>query len=260
MAVAEPVLIGTVALDPNRWGLVTGVREATIAASQWLDALEGAGFDGVELWEPHLRDADQVEADALLHHRLRTVILNGYASFLDAAELTGVALLVERSGAGAVKANTGGDTARLGAEADAAARWLVDLPAGTRLLLECHDGTAIADDHAAAARFLTRAGPPERVQAIVHTHEGADRVRARFDAYGERITHVHVNHLQDGTAPPLGDVEDLADRIALLRNLGFNGSWTIEFVHGVLTDNDRPDVLVEQAIADLAVLRSALAG
>jgi sugar phosphate isomerase/epimerase len=259
MAVAEPILIGTVALDPNRWGLVTGTREATIAASRWLDELECAGFDGIELWEPHLRDADEVEADALLHHRLRTVILNGYASFLDVADLSAVAVLVERTGAGAVKANTGADPARLGTEADAAARWLDDLPASTRLLLECHDGTAIADDHATAARFLTRAGPPDRVQAIVHTHEEADRVRARFDAYGDRITHVHVNHLTGGTAPRLSDVDDLEDRIALLRTLGFTGSWTIEFVHGVLTANDRPDVLVEQAIADLAVLRSALA-
>jgi sugar phosphate isomerase/epimerase len=259
MAVAEPVLIGTVALDPNRWGLVTGAREATIAASRWLDALDVAGFDGIELWEPHLRDADEAEADALLAHRLRTVILNGYASFEDAAGLTEVASLVERTGAVAVKANTGADPVRLGAEADAAARWLDDLPAGTRLLLECHEGTAIADDHAAAARFLARAGPPDRVQAIVHTHEGADRVRARFDAYGERIAHVHVNQLTDGTAPPLADVDDLGERIALLRTLGFNGSWTIEFVHGVLTDHDRPDRLVEQAIADLAVLRSALA-
>ena len=259
MAVVEPVLIGTVALDPNRWGLVTGAREATIEASRWLDALDGAGFDGVELWEPHLRDADEVEADALLQHHLRTVILNGYASFLDTAELTAVATLVDRTGVGAVKANTGDDPAWLGAEADAAAHWLDELPAGTRLLLECHEGTAIADDHAAAARFLARAGPPERVQSIVHTHEAGDRVRARFDAYGDRITHVHVNQLTDGTAPPLADVDDFNDRIALLRSLGFTGSWTIEFVHGVLTDHDRPECLVEQAIADLAVLRSALA-
>ncbi len=257
---AEPILIGTVALDPNRWGLVTGAREATIAASQWLDALGEAGFDGIELWEPHLRDADEAEAGALLGHRLRTVILNGYASFLDAADLRATASLVERAGAGAVKANTGADGSRLGAEAEAAAGWLDDLPAGTRLLFECHDDTAIADDHAAAARFLTQVGPSERVQAIVHTHEGADRVRARFDAYGDRITHVHVNHLNDGTAPPLGDVDDLEDRIALLRSLGFNGSWTIEFVHGVLTASDRPDALVDQAIVDLAVLRSALVG
>jgi sugar phosphate isomerase/epimerase len=97
-------------------------------------------------------------------------------------------------------------------------------------------------------------------QAIVHSHEPPDRVRARFDAYGDRITHVHVNHLDAGAAPRLADVDVLADRVATLRALGFRGSWTIELVHGLLTDRDRPEVLVAQAAEDLGVLRAVLGG
>jgi sugar phosphate isomerase/epimerase len=253
------VLLGTVALDPNRWGTVTGIREATVPLSPWLDAVAAAGFGGLELWEPHLRDADGPESEAVLAHPLPVVVLNGYASFLDARHLTALAGLVARTGASAVKANTGHDPADLRAEAAAAARWLDELPSGVRLLLECHEGTAVADDHEATARFLAAVGPPNRVQAVVHTHEDPDRVAARFDAYGDRITHVHVNHLDHGTAPPLAAVHDLADRTALLRRLGFRGTWTIEFVHGLLTERDRPEVLVEQAAADLPVLRAALA-
>jgi sugar phosphate isomerase/epimerase len=255
----DVVLLGTVALDPNRWGTVTGRHEATIAISPWLEVIAAAGFDGIELWEPHVRDADAAERRAVKDGPLPTVVLNGYAGFEDADHLRALAQLVACTGASAVKANTGRDPAGLAAEADAAARWLDVLPGRVRLLLECHDGTSIADDHAAAAHFLAAVGPPERVQAIVHTHEDPDFVRARFDAYGDRITHVHVNHLEAGTAPPLADVDDLVERVALLRSLGFAGSWTIEFVHGLLTDRDRPDVLVEQAIADLGVLRAVLA-
>jgi len=255
----DVVLLGTVALDPNRWGTVTGEREATIAISPWLETIAAAGFDGIELWEPHVRDADAEERGALKHGPLPTVVLNGYAAFEDVDHLRAVAELVACSGAGAVKANTGRDPARLAAEADSAAHWLGALPDCVRLLLECHHGTSIADDHATAARFLAAVGPPERVQAIVHTHEDPDFVRARFDAYGDRIMHVHVNHLEAGSVPPLAAVDDLVERVALLRSLGFAGSWTIEFVHGLLTGRDRPELLVEQAIVDLGVLRAVLA-
>ncbi|MET0903656.1 MAG: hypothetical protein ABWZ52_10490, partial [Acidimicrobiales bacterium] len=226
----DVVLLGTVALDPNRWGTVTGRREATILLSPWLEVIDRAGFDGLEVWEPHLSDAGPAERAALLSGPLPTTIVNGYAAFDDTAHLAVIADLVRASGAVGVKANTGGDPALLDREAAAAAAWLGALPDDVRLLLECHEGTAVADDHDAAARFLAAAGPAHRVQAIVHTHEVADRVRARFDAYGDRITHVHVNHLDAGGAPALADVADLADRIARLRSLGFAGSWTIEFV------------------------------
>ena len=255
----EPVLLGTVALDPNRWGTVTGRREASIPLSPWLISIATAGFDGLEVWEPHLRAAEP-EVDAVLTGPLPTVVLNGYAALEDAEHLQALTALIEESRAAAVKTNTGADASRLHQEAQTAAQWLDRLPSGVRLLLECHHGTAIADDHSAAARFLAEVGPADLVQAIVHTHEDSEHVRARFDAYGERITHAHVNHLDAGSAPPLVDVDDLADRVALLRSLGFRGSWTIEFVHGLLTARDRPEVLVEQAIADLAILRQVLAG
>ena len=99
------------------------------------------------------------------------------------------------------------------------------------------------------------------MQAIVHTHEDDDHLRARFDAYGERITHVHVNHLDGALAAPrLADVVDaLAAKVGLLAELGFAGSWTIEFVHGVGTTDDDPAFLVERAADDLVVLREVLA-
>ena len=113
----------------------------------------------------------------------------------------------------------------------------------------------------AGAAIFAAAGPADRLQAIVHTHEAPDLVRARFDAYGERITHVHVNFLDERAhAPALRDARArLEASVALLRSLGFAGTWTLEFVHGTLTDADRPEALLAQAATDLTVLHEVLA-
>ncbi len=59
--------------------------------------------------------------------------------------------------------------------------------------------------------------------------------------------------------PTLADQRaDLEAKVDLLGSLGFSGTWTIEFVNGVLSADDTPDHLVPQAVADLAVLRDVL--
>ena len=62
------------------------------------------------------------------------------------------------------------------------------------LLCECHEHISIAEDPIVAARLFDEIGS-DRLGAIVHTHEPAEHLRRRFDAYGERISHVHVNYL-----------------------------------------------------------------
>lgn len=260
---APPVLLGTVALEPNRWGTVDPSGRATTRLSRWLPAVADAGFDGLEVWERHLRDADEQEAAAVLAHRLPVAVLNSYADLddPDPAERRAVARWAARAGSRAVKFNVGADPSAAGVYAERVAAWLDDLPPSTRLLCECHAGTAVADDPALAARVLGAAGPPARVGAIVHTHQAPDALRARFAAYGERIAHVHVNMLDPATltAPRLRDVRTrLEDRVALLRDLGFRGSWTVEFVHGLMTTADHPEALVARAAEDLAVLRQVL--
>lgn len=212
------ILLGTVAIEPNRWGVVHPSRRPTVVLDDWLDAIAASGFDGIELWE------------------------------------------VARTPAGGVKVNVGADPAGEGAYTERLATFTTSLKPDVAVLCECHAGT-IAEDPVTAARILAAAGPADRMQAIVHTHEDDDHLRARFDAYGDRITHVHVNHL-DGAfaAPRLADVaETLAAKVDLLDRLGFTGSWTIEFVHGVGTIDDDPAFLVERAAADLLVLREVLA-
>src|SRR3954453_866342 len=70
------VLLGTVALEPNRWGQVDRARRATIDLAEWLPGIAAAGFDGVELWEDPL-------GDAVLASAVPVAVFNTYVSFDD---------------------------------------------------------------------------------------------------------------------------------------------------------------------------------
>lgn len=259
--VTSTVLLGTVAIEPSRWARGPD-RPAPIRLSAWLDAIESAGFDGVEVWERHLTDASPDEVDRVLGHSLGVGVFNSYVS-LDDADPIGRAKVsdwVRRTGATGVKFNVGADADDELAYAERIAAWLADLPSEVSLLCECHQRISIAEVPEVAGRIFEAAAPADRLGAIVHTHDGDDHIRACFDAYGDRIRHVHVNHLRfaEGlTAPALEEIADeFGTKVELLHSLGFAGTWTIEFVRGVSTPDDRPDVLVEQAAADLVVLRS----
>lgn len=256
------VLLGTVALEPNRWSTLDPSGSARADLFALSDAIAATGCDGVELWERHL-PADADEAAAMLASLPPVMVFNSYVGFDDddPVALDSLADRVIATGARGVKFNVGADPSLAGAYGDRVAELLARLPEHVVLLCECHHGISIAEDPAVAARLLAAAGPVDRVGAIVHTHESDDHIRARFDAYGDRIRHVHINYLDMSTltVPPLQErAEDLAAKVDLLRSFGFDGSWTLEFVEGVLTDRDEPDALVAQAGRDLQVLRAVL--
>jgi len=247
--------LGTIVLEPNRWFGVTQDRWATTLVSEWLDRIAAAGFDGVELWEAHFRDADETERQAILDHPLTVAVYNTYVSFdeEDDTDRLAAADLITLTGAPKVKWNTGAerDEASLDAYAGRLERWAAAMP-DVELVCECHDGSAM-DDPAAAARVLSVGS-----NALFHTHDDLDLIRAKFDAYGDRITHVHVNHLFTGS-PTLSKIRDeLVEKIALVRDLGFTGTWTLEFVNGTGGDHDQPESMFAQAVDDLAVLRDLL--
>jgi sugar phosphate isomerase/epimerase len=258
---AGTVLLGTVAIEPNRWSTVDSSGAPVADLFERAAAISSAGFDGLELWERHLPD-DADRAAVLIGALPPVRILNSYVSFDadDPAAFDAVATRVRRCGANAVKFNVGADPA---SEPDYVRRTaaLLDLMADDVMLLcECHEHISIAEDPIVAARLFDEIGS-DRLGAIVHTHEPAEHLRRRFDAYGERISHVHVNYLDMSSlsVPSLSQrVDDLGTKVDLLRSLGFDGSWTLEFVHGVLTERDQPVLLVEQASVDVALLRAVL--
>lgn len=253
------ILLGTVAIEPNRWGLAREGGDPVIALSDWTEPIGDAGFDGLELWEKHVTATTEAEADAVLDGPIPVTVLNTYAPLeADDAARRSAADWARRAGVGAMKFNTGTDPEQAELYGERIADWLELLPDATRLICECHWGT-VAEDPAVAGQILSAAGPPERVQALVHLGDQPDDLRAKFDAHGDRITHVHVNFLDGLEAPLLRDIRDTVEsRVGLLDSLGFDGTWTIEFTHGVGTDNDNPGETLESAIADLAVLRALM--
>ncbi len=249
------VLLGTVAIEPNRWGTIRADRSPSVDLAAWFERIAALPIEGIELWEGHLPSLERAAAADAPPVR----VLSSYVSFddPDPGARRAVAADARRCGAPAVKFNVGSDVGAEAAYADRLAAWVDDLGERVTAICECHAGT-IADDPSVAARILDVGGPPARLQALVHTHDDADLIAAEFEAFGERITHVHVNHLDPATLqhPPLGEVQDALGRtVDHLRTLGFHGSWTLEFVNGLLTDRDRPGALLDQAGDDLAVLR-----
>ncbi len=198
----------------------------------------------------------------MLGHDLPVVVFDSSASFdeTDPGARDAMAGWAERTGCRKVKYDIGADYDLQDAYAERIAAVVDQLPVGTALLCECRQGISLAENPVVAAEIFAAAGSPERVQAVVHTHDSSEHLRARFDRYGDRITHVHVNYLDftDG-APRLIDIQhELHAKVTLLRSLGFTGTWTLEIVAGVMTEADTPDRLMEQAASDLSVLHEVL--
>lgn len=257
--VPNAILLGTVALEPNRWGLLSRDRAPHLATGDWLAAAEAAGFDGIELWEHHATLAGEEEVSRLVCSPLPIAILNSYASFDEADDTArdAAAAWAARLGCRAVKFNIGNDVANLDSYIERLARFAEQLPQETRLICECHGGTA-AEDPAVARELLSAVGEPARLQALVHLGDENDTLDAMFSALGDRIRHVHVNFLRQG-APVLAEIADeVQQRVARIRAHGFLGSYTIEFVNGVGGEGDRPHEMVQAAIRDLGTLREVL--
>ncbi|MFM8304112.1 MAG: sugar phosphate isomerase/epimerase family protein [Actinomycetota bacterium] len=258
---SPPILLGTVAIEPNRWGMVRDGGAPVTVVSDWLPAIASAGFDGIELWERHATFVDAAEVQRLADDPVPVVVFNGYALWddPDPAARDETAEWVRRFGATGVKFNVGNDPASRDAYVERLARFDSRIDAGVRLLCECHAGTLAEDPAVAAAMFDAVAGV-DRLQAIVHlTRLPDDATRAFMGGLGDRVGHVHVQLPDDG---PDTDTEalaaDLRSGVDLLRSFGFDGSWTIEFAHGRMTDRDEPGYVLEWAARDLLALREAL--
>jgi hypothetical protein len=132
------------------------------------------------------------------------------------------------------------------------------LPAEFRFLCECHGGTTM-EDPARASEVFARLG--DGYEVIIHGFGGDDgktrdvfRLHV-FRLHGSRITHVHANLSSEG---PMAE-DRVRARVALLREAGFRGSFTIEFTEGVGADDERVEDLFANAVRDARLLRKCLA-
>ncbi|MBM4143200.1 MAG: hypothetical protein FJ225_06375 [Lentisphaerae bacterium] len=249
------VCLATVLLEPNRW---TPRKLPTFKVSEWAGPIRDAGFAALELWENHAALADETEQAALLRMPLPVAVFNSYCTFDDAGAdgRRRAAGFVGRFGAGAVKFNLGGDPERTEEYVRNLRAWADDLPAGCRLLCECHGGTVLETPGRAARALAPLTG---RVEIIVHAFAGERAsLRQWLERFGAAVTHVHVAGRQgEGPMIRLSDMADEARaRLAMLRAAGFAGTWTVEFTRGVALSPEDRHALLANAAADLAFLRA----
>jgi sugar phosphate isomerase/epimerase len=154
-----------------------------------------------------------------------------------------------------VKFNVGNVPARSNEYIRNLRAWADALPAGCRLLCECHGGTILETPRQAARVLAPLAG---RVEIIVHAFAGErDVLKEWLERFGPAVTHVHVaGRVGHGPMLRLADMADEArERLALLRAAGYSGTWTEEFTGGVAQSPEDKYALLANAADDLAFLR-----
>jgi sugar phosphate isomerase/epimerase len=244
------VLLGTILLEPNRWA---AGRVPTYRVSEWMDRIREAGFDGLELWENHAAMAPEAEIEALCRSSPPVRVFNSYATMHDAGQerRRRAAELVRRLKATGVKFNVGADPGRLSAELVNARSWAAEMP-DARLLCECHPGTSLENPETAAQ---TLTGWPE-IAVIVHAFSVPD-LELWFRHLGPRILHMHVQLTDEsGRRCRLRAQSNFArERLAMMHDLGFAGTFTVEFTEGVGTPPEDQEALFRAAADDLAFLK-----
>lgn len=251
---AERIFLGTVLLERNRWGKED--RNPSFLVSDWTRRIRDDGFDGLELWENHALLADEIERERLRTGPAPVVLLNSYAS-CETEDLAGrkrTAELADYFDAEGMKFNFGKFPERQDAYIENVRSWYGMFKPGYRMISENHRGTTTADAQIAARTYEQLGDLP--VEGIIHFNNDEAAYRERFSAYGDRLTHIHCAlSSEDG---PMAE-DEVRQRVALLREFGFSGTYTIEFTEGVRSDLSI-DGLYRNAVRDLAVLRRCLAG
>lgn len=227
------IYIGTILLEKNRWAKG---KQPSYSVREWLPRFEKDGFDGLELWENHVLLAPPEEAQALERSRVPVAVYNTYMGFDDRGEEARrkAAQMAARLKAQSVKYNVGADKAKTAEYVNNVRAWAEMLPKDCRLLCECHAGT-IMEKPGQAAEVFAELKDEARFQAIVHPFtESPESLRAWFRALGpKRITHAHVQYREKGTLKKLSaDAARNKEILAVLREAGFAGTYTLEFTEG----------------------------
>jgi hypothetical protein len=254
--VAGEIYIGTVMFERNRRKLLS----PSFKVSEWIERFRLDGFDGMELWENHALLFGPEEVNAIEQSGFPVAVYNSYTSFDDEGksmrERAATAAVQLR--AGGVKFNLGGDPAIAETYLRNLLHWSDRLPEDCRLLCECHGGTIMKNLETATEIY-------ERLdtgnfQIIIHPLSDPFTIRKWFDSFGGIITHAHIqSRNQEGKLVKLkNNRAKVEESLAILKNAGFKGSYTLEFTEG----SDRPDVSAEElyrhALDDLEFLKENL--
>ncbi len=208
-----------------------------------LHDLAAWGYDGVELWDPHVEVMDAAAIDqlaaALATHRLTVPMLSAYYNFTKSAQHATDSLAhghrvlarARRLGATAIRVFTGNHRsadadAEQWARAVACIQELCDDAAasGIALAAEVHDWN-LMDTVDGCERLIDRVARPNFGLIYHPTHFPADPI-APLHRLARHVRHVHATNL-DGTLET-GRLR-WADLVTALRGHGFTGYLSVEW-------------------------------
>jgi len=255
MEYTNKIYLGTVCLEVNRWTS----KEPSFLVSDWLERIRDAGFDGIELWENHALLASPEERQRIKDDPF-PVFFNSYAGLDDESDAARekATELAKYFNAGGIKFNSGNEPAKLAEYQKNLKHWSQQFPDDFRFLSECHPNT-LFEDPETAHQSLHR---EELVNVGIIQHLFWDRkaLLEWFKLFGDKLSHMHIQlRNPDNSCALLADKPDrVKEAVALLREQGFSGSFTIEFVEGTRTDNENIEDLFKNAVSDLNTLKKAL--
>ena len=193
------ILFHTIAIEPARWT----PQKVSARLIDLLAPIANAGFEQLEIFEPHL-DADPIEIqDALLLNQLQPVILSSYLNLIKlnesefAEKLETLAHRIHIFGFKKVRIFPGPGISPTNsvviAQFNARLEQLAKRLPQTEVLLETHDGS-LADDPQLIVRLIDELGLPNvglLFQPTIFTQESA---MAQFAIQKHRIRHLHLQN------------------------------------------------------------------
>jgi len=274
------ILLNTIAIEPNRW---TEGRVPHFKLVDLLEAVAGAGFKALEVWQNHAATLDRGELAALKRRLdelgMRAPILGMYPAFeLEGAEREQELArwdqmfgLAEMFGSGCIKAMPGRTpSAQMTPELWRRSVEFVQevlrrsREPGTVVTLETHAGT-LADDPGVLLRFIEEVGSP-RLKVCWQPFDFSDTEAAiaLYDRLAPHVVHVHLQGHRGQEMAPL-EHSDVDYRRVLPHMLqrGFDGYLSIEFVPECVVDSPEQfdlDRVLANARRDREFVESVLAG
>ncbi len=252
------IYIGTILLEINRH---TPPKEPSYLVSNWLQRFSADGFDGMELWENHIKCCTNTERERLKNSELPVSVFNSYCGFEDAdeADRRKAADLAQYVGAKHIKFNMGKEPEKLDEYRNNLRSWIQIFPDDMKFLCECHPGTVIEEPEKALEFFQSMAD--DRFEVIVHPFRPDLNVLQRwFTCFGKKVTHAHVqlrdehrNVIQLRRNLPLVD-----EALAIMTNEDYDGSFTLEFTKGMKMPDENIETLYHNALQDLQLLKERL--
>jgi len=228
--------------------------------SAWSARAREAGFDGWELFENHYRLAGADERAAIAGGPLPIRVFNTYAEFTETGSDERRAALATalRLGARAIKFNIGNDQSRIPHYRAAVAEAFEFLGGQARLWCECHPDTWLEEP----GRIPDFCSPWRDwpFDVILHPFQsGPAGVQRWGRMLGHHLVHAHVQTRSpddpERFARLSADPAHSDECLAALWEIGFDGSFSLEFAAPTAGPKDEPEALFAAARNDLEFLR-----